>query len=230
MLPKKPGGRWIGLAKTSGGYELKEYALKITKTKKTGIEDYPVYRISTAPRDKLVFLIRGLDRLTPGPVQAAKPVAESIFVWEKRQLSLVLGAASYRLSTGCVERRRQPHENVNNMNKYYSCKLQVTGPANARFSIDYASGEHDGNDSWRPYTGVEKLLWAGDLDRDGKLDFLLQEVARSETFDTLYLSSLAPQHGMVGQAASIHHVWVWRASRHLAGRMAEGSPSTLARH
>lgn len=207
MLPKSFDQVWLGLAKTSHGYEVKQYSLRLKKTSERGIEDYPMYALVTVPEDKVIFLVRGVKNIKPGPVSAALPVSKPIPVWEKKQFTMSLGPEKYHWSTGCVERRREPMDQNNDANKFYSCRLEIKGPVNAAFSIWNSSGEPAFEIPWMPYRAIADLVWAGDLDGDRKLDFLLQETTNSETIDTLYLSSLTARKHIAGRAASIAYVW-----------------------
>lgn len=207
MLPKSFGQVWVGLAKTSQGYELKQYTLRIKKTGKLGIDDSPMYKILTDPADQVVFLMRGVKNLRLGRVVAARPVARPIQMWEKKRFTVSLGPETYRFSTGCVERRREPDELRNDANKYYLCELEIKGPAGAVFSINDHAGEPVSDIPWMPYQSVSDLVWAGDLDGDGRLDFLIRETTNSESIDSLFLSSLATGKEVAGRAALNRLVW-----------------------
>lgn len=207
MLPKSFGQVWVGLAKTSQGYELKQYSLKVKKNGKPGIDDSPMYKILTVPADQVVFLVRGVKNLKPGRVVAARPVARPIQMWEKKRFTVSLGSETYRFSTGCMERRREQDELRNAANKYYSCELAIKGPADAVFSINDHAGEPVSDIPWMPYQSVSDLVWAGDLDGDGRLDFLIRETTNSESIDSLFLSSLATGKEVARRAALNRLVW-----------------------
>jgi hypothetical protein len=209
-LPTSLGPVWVGLAKTADGYKLKRYSLRIKKSSKPGIEDIPMYDITTVPADNVIFLAKGINNVKPGPVVAARPDSISMPVWQKKQFALVLGSEKYRFSTGCAERSRRPEEQENRTNKYYSCDLEIKGPANSSFSIKDESGEANSSDptQWIPYFGIGELVWAGDLDGDGKLDFLLKaESDKSESRTSLFLSSLANPKNIAREAASVTYAW-----------------------
>jgi hypothetical protein len=207
-LPKALGPVWVGLAKTASGYELKQYSLRIKKSRERGIEDLPLYHIATVPTGDLVFLVKGLSNIKLGRVVAAQPVSKSMLVWQKNQFALSLGSEKYRFSTGCVERSRRADDIASKTNKYYSCDLEIKGPANSSFSIKNADGEAQSTSVWRPYSSITELVWAGDLDGDGKLDFLLEEeLDKSESRHTLFLSSLAPPKKIAREAASVTYSW-----------------------
>lgn len=68
----------------------------------------------------------------------------------------------------------------------------------------YGKRQRLGSYSWdiegaRPLSGPEYLRWAGDLDRDGKLDLLMSYASRG-WMTVLYLSSLAGEGEIVGEA------------------------------
>jgi hypothetical protein len=68
----------------------------------------------------------------------------------------------------------------------------------------YGKRQRLGTYSWdiegaRPLSGPEYLRWAGDLDRDGKLDLLMSYASRGWN-TVLYLSSLAGEGEIVGEA------------------------------
>jgi hypothetical protein len=207
MLPNSFGQLWMGLAKTANGYELKQYSLKVKKTSQLGIDDAPMYRIVAVPDDKVLFLMRGIDRIKPGRVVAAQPVSRQVSDWQTDEFTVSLGSEKYRWSTGCKARYRAPKGPGDAAIKDYVCGLKIKGPANAVFSMKSSAGEPADDVPWITYRSIVELVWAGDLDGEGKLDFLLTEATNSSSIDTLFLSSLAKKRHLVHAAASNYLVW-----------------------
>ena len=70
----------------------------------------------------------------------------------------------------------------------------------------HITGTYPGEEGSETYMGI---LWAGDLDRDGKLDFLLNDVAhgyRRFSWD-LYLSTEASPDQLVGKVATFYDTY-----------------------
>ena len=192
------GERWQGLYPAEGGGALRSVALRVETVRDPivdGDAGPPTGRRVTTPLstvrrdgwvgDDALFLVRPPRPFPPAPVATAFRGAWAV---ESGSLSLSLGGAGYRL--GVVEGPEAANE-------------WVTEPHRAERVVVLDDGETAqavahvvDRDGGRP-----ALLWAGDLDGDGRLDLLLDESDHYNVSETaLYLSSLAASGALVGRA------------------------------
>ena len=192
------GERWQALYPDAGGVALRSVALRVETVRDwivDGEDGPPTGRRVTTPlstvhpdggvEDDALFLVRPPRPLPEEPVATAFHGA-----WDLRSgsLALTLGGVGYRL--GVVEEPEQTNE-------------WVTEPYRAERVVVLSDGEVT-----RPVAhvvdldaGHPALLWAGDLDGDGRLDLLLDESGHYNVTETvLYLSSLAAPGALVGRA------------------------------
>jgi len=179
------GERWTGLFRTDGGFELANKAVAVEYFEDAVVDgpgEKTGKRVGVENGINPIFLLRGINGLEEGPVA-------SIFDgnrWLKPGATEDLGLEGTEYS------------------------LYATGEGKDEWSIEgyrlvLASGgksqELAGYDICCD-DSMPALIWAGDLDRDGRLDLFLDlsnhyNVGRR----TLFLSSLAGDGELVGKAA-----------------------------
>ena len=142
------------------------------------------------------LLLHG-PRLKPGPITAAterQPLHSTIP--GGLQMRIGWNDAHYILDTDCQPRSDDP--------RWGTCRITLTA-GDRRQVLAHASGSRNDAGEWeRGELAVPKLLFAGDLDRDGELDLILD---LSDHYDltqvTLLLSSEAASGQIMGEVATL---------------------------
>ncbi len=151
-------------------------------------------RVSTPGLDgQALFLLRGIEGLHAGTVTTV--------VGEPRDLAR---EAPLRMFLGSAEQNRLE----------FDCQPDASAGAGLRCALRYSRGEHQqtlgefsGSRDEQGLLAVgddanPSLLWAGDLDRDGRLDFLLDLSDHyNVSLPTLFLSTHAGAGELVGRVA-----------------------------
>ncbi|WP_133498988.1 hypothetical protein [Cognatilysobacter terrigena] len=146
----------------------------------TGLE------ISTAVNDA-AFLVRG-PGLRIGPVDTAWTGVEPLRLPTK-PLALKLRGASYRLQLDCAARGD-------------ICRLVLTGGARTQVLREFPAGRYDDGTLMLGDDASPALLFAGDLDHDGRLDLILDMTDHYNASEpTLFLSSGAGPKALVRRVA-----------------------------
>ena len=188
------GEKWLGLHVTDDDHSiLLSYRLSVNAVNDPLVDDNDQSsgkKVSVDLPLEPRFLIRGLKNVSAGPVTTVFDEGESESILaESSAITLKLGEACYVLKVaGSEDTAKCPDQPF---------------PKNARLVL--LSGESGqvlyslqdcGNDaSWR-------LLWAGDLDRDGKLDLYVSVTQHYNVRERkLFLSSQAGEGQLVKEVA-----------------------------
>lgn len=168
---------WLGLFYDS---ERLEPMRLVLGEKTTGHFDEPVYDLETRPRSAIVALPAGVVRA--GPIVKAQVVeAEGFFPWRRKVIDIVLGKRAYTIrAEGFDETAKQQR-------------------------VILSDGER--NQVLFDSLGVDEpqisVFWAGDLDRDGKLDLVMNLSPKYSAWHVkLWLSTKAGKGELVGLAAA----------------------------
>ncbi|MDT0632806.1 hypothetical protein RQM47_12670 [Rubrivirga sp. S365] len=188
------GERWQGLYPTLGGVALRSFAVRVETVRDEVVDDPggpPTGRRVTTPfstvdawgsvEDDALFLVRPPRPFADGPAPTAFagrwPLASG-------EIGLRLGGAAYVLSV--VE----GPEAVGAPEPVRPARVAVLSAGGVGQPVAHLVGD-----------GRPALLWAGDLDGDGRLDLLLDEADHYVVSrPALYLSSAAPPGALVGRA------------------------------
>jgi hypothetical protein len=183
----RSGERWFGVFPKKDGFELAEAVIKVSliedpivdeEGKKTGKV------VSTDKKEKPLFLVKGVSGLKPGRVHTV--FTGNLFLEPGQHLAL----------------------NLNDQDQYHfnaSAGRKTPDGSNRDYKIELRLGEKtqtivsmEGTD----IDGPPLLLWAGDLDRDGKLD-LLMDLTNHYNMEmyTLFLSSKAGKGRLLEEVA-----------------------------
>ncbi|HEV2827932.1 MAG TPA: hypothetical protein VGW76_10050 [Pyrinomonadaceae bacterium] len=188
------GEKWLGLHITDGDHSiLLPYRLTVNTVNDSLIDDEGQAtgkKVSVDLPLEPLFLIRGLKNVSAGPVSTVfDKVRSASILDESSAITLTLDQASYVLKVaGSEDTAKCPYQSF---------------PRNARLVLlNGKSGQvlytlqDCGNDpSW-------KLLWAGDLDRDGKLDLYVSVTQHYNVSERrLFLSSQADEGQLVKEVA-----------------------------
>jgi hypothetical protein len=167
---------WLCLVRSAVGFEPRPCSIEVTTAYDPVVAAETGKKVSVPGLDGVVFLLRGAEGLTPGPVLTVffghYPFA--------RGANLPLGGEDGRA-------------------------WLTAEPAGAGFDISLAASgvaQVLARNLGRDEDAAPSLLWAGDLDRDGRLDCLLDTTDHYNVGEwTLFLSRGAGDGELVRRAA-----------------------------
>jgi len=193
----RTGERWLGLFVTGRWSVLRYSTIKVTKVF-DDITDYGTRQKTgkrvgvNSPRQPLL-LASHATVLTPGPVRTAFKMKEGDYSQGLDQfpLTLRLGHRSYVLKVVAPDQKAQPCPDIN-FPKDARLVLISGRSQQVLYILDVC-----GNDpNWY-------LVWAGDLDRDGKLDLYVNVTQHYDLSERkLFLSSPARRGKLVREVGS----------------------------
>lgn len=185
----KSGQQWMALVGEGQGSSLRKVTIHVERV--TDIYDQPGQKsgkeVSIATpikQESVIVLLRGMP-LREGAVPTARYSGEGD-AGKPLQITLPDAQTTYKLGIECVGGR---------------CPLTLSANGTSQrlfvFNEDADAGDFKGL----------RVIWAGDLDGDGKLDLLVDVSNHYNGGDTaLYLSSKARNGELVGQAAKLQTV------------------------
>jgi len=181
------GQSWYGMYRKQKGYELKASKI-LVRTVKDLIVDTTTSTGKEVLLDvpgETLFLVRDLAGLKNGPVHSSFVGDREKFLHPGQSLSLMLGSRKYTLSVS----GKVPASPTDGLAEY---ALVLSDGVHSQT----IASEKDCNDV-RP-----RLIWAGDLDHDGRLD-LLVDASRHYNVSSriLWVSRGATQRQLVRPAA-----------------------------
>lgn len=186
------GERWLGLFPTSGGFALLPATLKVEMVHDGIVDEHP--RIKTGKKVSVnrarepLFLLKGADSLRGNRVK-------TVFTGDKNlvnggSVDLRLSGKSYKLEV--VSNDPTP---VN----YVVPNSRLILSAGAQSQVIFSAAEID--------DGGWMLLWAGDVDGDGKLDLYMDlHNHYNSSQRRLFLSSRATRGNVVREVAEFSTV------------------------
>ncbi|AXK72855.1 hypothetical protein DWG18_11570 [Lysobacter sp. TY2-98] len=185
----RDGENWLALQVTTGRSALVATEVRVRRVHDdvvdadgtdTGLE------VTTTVRDA-TFLLRG-PKLRIGPVDTAWAGVEPLRLPTK-PLALKLHGASYRLQLDCAARGDV-------------CRLVLAGGARTQVLQEFHAGRYDDGTLMLGDDASPALLFAGDLDHDGRLDLILDITDHYNASErTLFLSSGAAPRALVRRVA-----------------------------
>ena len=194
-ISNQTGEKWFGLYEKKNGFELIETEIIVDPTEDACSGDKPGettgWNVRTKRKEQPLIFVRGFDELKNGLVKTIfcgrlfiAPDQDVQFgALDSVQNQLVAGGSMIPKSTN-----QELHYEQYTLTLYGENKKQL-------LSIPSKS-----------YPGECELdvIWVGDLDRDGKLDFLLDLPKREYTRNyTLFLSSKAKNPNIVEKVAEL---------------------------
>lgn len=200
----RDGERWLALQVDARGAALIETTLSV-RAVEDAVLDAPGGRsgraVDSPLGDAVVAYLRGAG-LRAGPLERAA-VSESAAGMAPVPTRLIeFAGRRHRLETHCDDR---PFRHVDTQAQY-RCRLVLGDGAREQVLLEAVAWDEPG--ITRPVTdATTKVLFAGDLDRDGQLDLIVDlsdhyNVSRP----TLLLSSQAAAGALVGAAARFEAV------------------------
>ena len=198
----RAGERWQGLYPTAWGVEVRSFRLTVETVRDRLLDDDgeppTAVRVTTpfstrphpddSPQDPALALVR-----RPGAPFPARPVTALAGAWplERGALGLRLGARTYSLEVTEGPERAWPGGGVARTGR-----VLVLSDGERRQPVSLV-GTGDG--------GEPAVLWAGDLDGDGRLDLLVDETTYYyASAPALFLSSEAAPGALVRRVAAQH--------------------------
>lgn len=185
-ITAEPNEVWLGLYPTKDGYSLMPSELRVDAFYDPTIgADENVTgatRVSVQGQNAPLFLITGLDSLKTGMIKTLFSGRLSLPLGSTLEFTLDNKSAYSITAFGGME--------PNSGGVDYKVELVKDSRSQVICSFDATS------------TAVSYLLWAGDIDRDGQLDLLIDTVCDySASCPALFLSSLAEGGNLLKKAA-----------------------------
>ena len=175
---------WLGLYPTKSGYTLMPSTVRVDAFYDPTIGDdenvMGATRVSVPGQNPPLFLIKGLDSLKAGMVKTLfsgrLPLESSLeFTLDNESTYTIAAFGGLKSNSVSVD---------------YKVELVKGSRSQVICSFDMANA------------AVSYLLWAGDVDRDGELDLLIDSICDySASGPALFLSSLAEQGNLLQKAA-----------------------------
>jgi len=196
----EPGPDWWGIFPEGDGFTLQLAPVTMT-LEEDGIVDEPgamTGKKVTVPQEAVpVLLVRGLANPQQGPVAIADSQVFGGFVYPGQVQYLALpepnSRPSLRLTALGVAREREEFPDVAVYD--YSLRLYAGSGASTVTQNIVRIPELDGD-------GRPHLVWAGDLDRDGRIDLVFNLTDHyNVSHMALFLSSAAKEGEFVGKVA-----------------------------
>ena len=196
----KNGERWVGLFEENGETHLREVTTKVRfDPTYEGYGDEEYMRLTTDQPRLPHILLRDARRLKPGPI-------ETSYLWpswiemQKRGLSAKEMKVGFKEDFGVGDNfytLRVARGLTKSGEKVNVLVLEFDGVTQVVTYNDYISAPYT------LYESVGYLHWAGDLDRDGKLDLYIQHFGyeKGGFSSSLFLSSKAGKGELVKEAA-----------------------------
>jgi hypothetical protein len=188
----KSGERWLGLFPTAGGFTLLPTTLKVEAVHDSVVDQNPRIKtgkkVSVSHTRQPVFLLRGAGMLSRGAIPAVFSGRENLGNGEV--VNLNLGNNDYQLRV--ISDEPAPADYL-----MQNSRLLLT--AGAESQVLFSVAEH-ADASWT-------LLWAGDLDGDGRLDLYMDlNTHYNSTQRRLFLSTRASRGELVKEVAEFSTV------------------------
>jgi hypothetical protein len=168
---------WHCLIRTAVAFELRPCTIEVTTFFDTVVGSNTGKKVSVPGLEDVVFLLRGLEGIAPGPV-------------------LAVFAGHYPFARGATlplgDEMQRSFLTAEPAGRGFDVVLSEAG---VRQVVARGLGLDSGDAS-------PALLWAGDLDRDGRLDFLLDATDHNNVTNwVLFLSGGAAEGELVRRAA-----------------------------
>jgi hypothetical protein len=194
----RTGETWLGLYVSGGRSALVPSVLTVEPADDVVVDEGPWQMtgkvVSVNRKSDPLFLISGAGALKPGPVVTSR--ARSLTLADTSDVRVTLAGARYRLKVSTRNRSGSPAT-------FLDDARLVLSKGNVAQVIYDLRGEGDAGDgSGRRETVEWKLLWAGDLDGDRRLDLYVQVSWNYNVVQhKLFLSSRAGAGRLVREAA-----------------------------
>lgn len=194
----RSGEVWLGLFQTASGYALRATTLTVTLVRDEILDDEDERTgklVTVSDAREPLFLVKAAGRLRPRAVPTVF-AGELILVKESHiRLAGPEGESMLTVDTDDPTEKSEALRPPDTLAQHSTLNLHTRGIIQPLFSLT----EHDAA-SW-------EVLWAGDLDGDGKLDLLLDLAGHYNASELrLFLSTAAGKGEAVRQVAVLERV------------------------
>lgn len=186
---------WLALTATGNGWMLQPVRVSIEKAVDPMVDEEGAAmtgrQVTAMPVDEPLLLVRG-QRVSPGVVTAAVPDTADLRL--QSTSALRFGTSTYQLRFRCGGAKDDSGD--------VRCSLDLELGDTIQ-TLAYYSAMRDEQQTLT-FTGevTPTVIWAGDLDRDGQLDLLLDTSDHYNQYaPTLYLSSAARKGQLMARVA-----------------------------
>ena len=202
------GESWLGLRIDGDDAALVATIMRIRPIEDVIADDAPGQRsgreVTSAQGDAIAMYLRG-PRLRAGPIERAQALPDaSETVTSMPDYSLDFRGQRHRIAARCDP---EPVARVDSQAQLV-CRVVLDAPG--RSQVLWATTGYFEPNATRPSLGDDaspNLLFAGDLDRDGKLDLIFDTTDHYNVQrPTLFLSTQAAQGELLGIAAEFRSV------------------------
>ncbi len=193
-------GPWFALVSEADGASLLAVRVKVVSEHDAivdGAREKTGKRVETSPRVDAVALLRGLRSLKAGRLPTA--IGERNFQ-RGDGVNVHLGDRAYQVSFECAAGREIEGQST--------CEVKLASGSAGQSLFTYRS-TFLFDDEWHTSGTLDTpmIVWAGDLDGDGRLDILLNTSDNDNVGEMrLYLSSRADAAHLVSEVARFTHV------------------------
>jgi len=186
------GETWFGVYSTGDGFRLLRSKILVEQLRHDN-PDLPFTVRVTADQQRVpVFLVKGIPGLSDRPIPT---IFSGKFFLPPFQTSILQLTDSIRYGF----QAKGTYREVAGAQGLYDYELEF-------FQFPWKRSQMLATFRQIDLENPPSILWAGDLDNDGKLDFILELANHSgATQKTLYLSSMAKGNDFVAEAAEFSH-------------------------
>lgn len=187
------GERWLGLVQTGNRFQWRPVRLKVTAVNDPIIDD-PESNSQTGKQVSVsglspVMLVRGLAGLPQQRLAQAAMAERPVGGLDASEISFEVGASRYRLSIPPIIEEYHPDR---------ASEVRLSAGTRSQVLYRWPNGRPD---------SAANVVWAGDLDGDGKLDLLMELSDHYNVIEsTLFLSSRSGPGELVRQVAVFRRV------------------------
>ena len=194
------GADWWGVYQADSGFELRNVTVGIERVHDPIVNldgEATGKRISVDTQDNPLFLVRGLPNAQEGPLKSAASEGEFLYPGQMAWLDLEPGQTpSGKHALAALGTAEEASYGVS-INNY---RLMLYENPWGQDAVRQELAQVDGIN----LDGYPTLIWAGDLDRDGRLDFYMDLTNHYNVRAlTLFLSSAAKEGELVGLVAEL---------------------------
>lgn len=186
-VPDIPGHGWLALISNDQTAELRSVKPRI-RTVFDPVGDDPNDKAHFSGKEVVVKGLRPLLLIQVDGLVAGK-ISQGQITDETHGQAIDLKGTIYHVVHRC--KPRDPKSG------FAACKVYLTGNGNSQWLDD--TSENEDSD----FTLTLRVLWAGDIDRDGKIDLILEKSSYNNNETILMLSSAAAKKQMLAPVASL---------------------------